>query len=95
MAIALIADVQDESSLKACCEIIIKAYGKIDGLVNAAGGNVPEAVLQPVMIFFNEYTWHEKGNGCQFMGYCFAYIDLWKRIAENGGGSIVNISSVS
>src|ERR1700694_1312044 len=46
-AIALVADVLDEKQLRSAKEKIIKAFGKIDGLVNGAGGNMPEGVLQP------------------------------------------------
>src|SRR4051812_11500624 len=46
-AIALVADVLQEDQLEQAKEKIIRAFGKIDGLVNAAGGNMPEGVLQP------------------------------------------------
>ena len=46
-AIALVADVMNEEQLQICKQQIIDAFGKIDGLVNAAGGNMPEGVLQP------------------------------------------------
>jgi NAD(P)-dependent dehydrogenase (short-subunit alcohol dehydrogenase family) len=46
-AIALVADALDEKQLTAAREKIVKAFGKIDGLVNGAGGNMPEGVLQP------------------------------------------------
>ena len=46
-AIALVADVMDEQQLNAAKEKIVQAFGRIDGLVNAAGGNMPEGVLQP------------------------------------------------
>src|SRR5215210_2082324 len=45
-AIALVADVLDEKQLYAASEKATKHFGKIDGLVNAAGGNMPEGVLQ-------------------------------------------------
>src|SRR5688572_32525881 len=46
-AIALIADAMDEKQLSAARDKIVKAFGKVDGLVNGAGGNMPEGVLQP------------------------------------------------
>ncbi|WDF56733.1 SDR family oxidoreductase [Mucilaginibacter sp. KACC 22063] len=46
-AIALIADVLNEAELVAAKEKVLAAYGRIDGLVNAAGGNMPQGVLQP------------------------------------------------
>lgn len=46
-AVALAADVLNEEQLKPACEKMLQAFGRIDGLVNAAGGNMPEGVLQP------------------------------------------------
>ena len=45
-AIALIADVTNEEQLERACQKVLSEYGKIDGLVNAAGGNIPEAIVQ-------------------------------------------------
>ena len=45
-AIALVADVLDEKSLESAKNEVLSKFGKIDGLVNAAGGNMPEAVVQ-------------------------------------------------
>lgn len=43
----------DEDSLKRAKDLILQRFGKISGLVNAAGGNVPEAVLQPEADIFS------------------------------------------
>ena len=47
------ANVLDEADLIRAREIIVAQYGRIDGLVNAAGGNIPEGVLQPTADIFN------------------------------------------
>src|SRR5688572_25478423 len=52
-AIALIADVLDEEQLVAAKDLVMAEYGKIDGLVNAAGGNMPGAVVAPEQDIFN------------------------------------------
>ena len=46
-AIALVANVLDENELTLAKEKMMAHFGKIDGLVNAAGGNMPEGVIQP------------------------------------------------
>lgn len=46
-AIALVADVMNEAELVAAKDKLLAAFGRIDGLVNGAGGNMPEGVLQP------------------------------------------------
>jgi NAD(P)-dependent dehydrogenase (short-subunit alcohol dehydrogenase family) len=95
-AIALIADVQNESTLKECCNKVIHAFGKIDGLVNAAGGNVPEAVLQlGDDIFSMDINGMKKGMDVNLWGTVLPSLIFGKAIAANGLGSIVNISSVS
>jgi len=95
-AIALIADVQKEAALKECCTKIIHAFGKIDGLVNAAGGNIPEAVLQPGDdIFAMNVEGMKKAMDVNLWGTVLPTLIFGKAIAENDGGSIVNISSVS
>ena len=40
-AIALVADVMNVEQLQVCKQQVLAAFGKIDGLVNAAGGNMP------------------------------------------------------
>ncbi|NDE10549.1 MAG: SDR family NAD(P)-dependent oxidoreductase, partial [Chitinophagia bacterium] len=40
-AVFIAADVLDEAQLVNAREKIISIYGRIDGLVNAAGGNIP------------------------------------------------------
>ncbi len=95
-AIALIADVQNEEALIACREKVLEKYGKIDGLVNAAGGNVPEAVLQPGDdIFSLSINGMKKAMDINLWGTILPTLVFGKAIAANGGGSIVNITSVS
>src|SRR5882757_4624945 len=51
-AISVKADVLEVDQLKAAKDIVIKEFGAIDILVNAAGGNMPGAVVQPESNFF-------------------------------------------
>src|SRR5438105_4813177 len=46
-AIALVADVMNSGELISAKNKILDAFGRIDGLVNGAGGNQPAGVLQP------------------------------------------------
>src|SRR6187551_982105 len=46
-ALALVADVMDEEQLVTAKEKALAHFGKINGLVNGAGGNSPEGVLMP------------------------------------------------
>jgi len=95
-AIALIADAMNEEQLIAAREKVLAAFGKIDGLVNAAGGNMPDGVLQP-----EDNIFEMKMDGMKTV----LDLNLWgtliptqvfgKAIADTGRGSIVNISSMN
>lgn len=95
-AIKLIADVQHEAQLHACRKTILEKYGRIDGLVNGAGGNVPEGILQPgADIFSISVEGMKKALDMNVWGSVLPTLVFGKAIADSGGGSIVNISSVS
>ena len=95
-AITLIADVLNAAQLALCREKIINEYGKIDGLINGAGGNLPEGVIQPGDDIFDlDMDGMKKVMDINLWGTVLPTKIFGKSIAENGGGSIVNISSVS
>lgn len=52
-AIALVADVLNKDELLTAKKIIMEKFGRIDGLVNASGGNMPEGTVQPDNDIFN------------------------------------------
>jgi NAD(P)-dependent dehydrogenase (short-subunit alcohol dehydrogenase family) len=90
------ADVLSEASLEAACKIIINNYGRIDGLVNAAGGNVPESVIpQEADIFSFSIEGMKKAMELNLWGTLIPTQIFGKEISKTGKGSIVNISSVS
>ena len=94
-AIALIADVQNEDQLKACRDKVLDAFGKIDGIVNGAGGNVPQGVLQPgADIFSMSVDGMKDALNLNLWGTVLPTI-IFGKCLEEKGGSIVNISSVS
>jgi len=95
-AIALIADAMDEEQLIAAREKIISAFGKIDGLVNAAGGNMPDGVLQPEeSVFKMKMDGMKKVLDLNLWGTLIPTQIFGEAIAETGRGSIVNISSMN
>lgn len=95
-AIALIADAMDEAQLIAAREKIIAAFGKIDGLVNAAGGNMPDGVLQPEeSIFEMKMDGMKKVLDLNLWGTLIPTQVFGQAIADTGKGTIVNISSMN
>ncbi|HUC80583.1 MAG TPA: SDR family oxidoreductase [Flavisolibacter sp.] len=94
-AIALVADVLDEAQLQEAKQKVLSAFGKIDGLVNAAGGNMPEGVLQPEQdIFQMNMDGMKKVLDLNTWGTLLPTQVFGQAMAENGG-SIVNISSMN
>ena len=46
-AIFVQTDVLNEKQVEALRDTVMEKYGRIDGLVNGAGGNMPQGVIQP------------------------------------------------
>jgi NAD(P)-dependent dehydrogenase (short-subunit alcohol dehydrogenase family) len=95
-ALALIADVTNESQLEAACQQMLSAFGKIDGLVNAAGGNIPDAVVQPNQdVFELNFQALQEVMQLNLMGSVMPTQVFGKAIKETGSGSIVNVSQLA
>jgi NAD(P)-dependent dehydrogenase (short-subunit alcohol dehydrogenase family) len=52
-ALAVRAGVLDRESLRKAAEIIQEKFGAVQGLINAAGGNKPQATTSPDFSFFD------------------------------------------
>jgi NAD(P)-dependent dehydrogenase (short-subunit alcohol dehydrogenase family) len=95
-AIALVADVLNNDELLEAKKIIMDKFGRIDGLVNAAGGNMPEGTLQPGNDIFNiNIEGMRKVLDINLFGTILPVQVFGEAIAKSGGGSIVNISSMN
>ncbi|TFF33242.1 SDR family oxidoreductase [Mucilaginibacter psychrotolerans] len=95
-AIALIADAMDEAQLIAAKDKILDKFGKIDGLVNGAGGNMPDGVLQPEEdLFAMKLDGMKKVADLNLWGTLIPTQIFGREIAKTGRGSIVNISSMN
>ncbi|RZM12664.1 MAG: SDR family oxidoreductase [Pedobacter sp.] len=96
-AIAAIADVLDEHSLSKVCTEVLEKFGKIDGLINAAGGNQAGAVVQPEADLFqlNMSALRQVLDVNLFGTILPTQIFGKAMVTSAGKGSIVNISSIS
>ncbi len=96
-AIALVADAMDEGQLQEARDKVLDAFGKIDGLVNGAGGNQPDGVLMPDDdIFKMNLAGMKKVMELNTWGTLIptqVFAEAMVRTA--GEGSIVNISSMN
>jgi NAD(P)-dependent dehydrogenase (short-subunit alcohol dehydrogenase family) len=95
-AIGVVADVLDEAALQEAKAIILAKFGRIDGLVNAAGGNMPEGVLAPEDdIFKMNIDGMKRVLDVNLWGTLIPTQVFGEAIAQSGKGSIVNISSMN
>lgn len=89
-------DVLNEAELQQLAEHIKKDYGKLDGLVNLAGGNIAGATQQPQQTIHDiEISAIREVVDINLFGTVLPSIVLSKLMAEQGYGSIVNISSMA
>ena len=95
-ALALTADVLDRGELEAAREAVVERWGRLDVLVNAAGGNMPQATLEPGQSFFDlpvegmDWVIALNLQGTLLSSQVFA-----ETMARAGRGCIVNISSMA
>jgi len=95
-AIAVIADVLDEQAVYHAKDEILDTWGTIDGLVNAAGGNIPGATIGPEQNLFDaNIADTQKAVELNLFGTVLPTHVFGRVIAEKGKGSIVNISSLA
>lgn len=89
------ADVLSKEDLLRAKEIILSSWNRIDGLVNAAGGNLPEAVIAPDKDIFDiNIDGLKKAFDLNLFGTILP-VSIFGKALEGSGGSIVNISSMA
>jgi len=88
-AVALKLDVSDEDSWKNVVEETINRYGKIDVLVNNAGIHIAKGVIDAELDDWN------KVMAINTTGVFLGMKHVIPHMQENGGGSIVNTSSIA
>ncbi len=95
-AMPLPADVLDEDSLRAARQKLLDKWGGVDILINAAGGNLPDATVFGDITFFNVPRFALEGVvGLNFTGTVLPIQTFGEPMAEQGKGSIINISSMA
>jgi NAD(P)-dependent dehydrogenase (short-subunit alcohol dehydrogenase family) len=95
-AVVVLGDVLQAETLESATHAVLDEFGRIDGLINGAGGNSPQATTRPDLTFFNlpeealRYVFDLNMLGtilpCQVFG---------RQMAEQGEGVILNLSSMS
>jgi len=89
-------NVLDEKDMEKVRDITLEQFGRIDGLVNGAGGNMPQGVIQPDQdVFDMNIDGLRQVLDLNLMGTIIPTKIIGAAMAQQNGGSIVNISSVS
>lgn len=94
-ALVLEADVLDEAALRASREELLRAWGRVDILVNAAGGNVARARTDATPIFAMPLDAFDEVVRLNLHGTVIPSLVFGEAMAREGRGSIVNISSMA
>ncbi len=95
-AIVAQADVLNKEELQAAVAQVTAEFGRIDCLINGAGGNSPNATTRPDQSFFDlpqeafKYVFELNLIGTILPTQVFG-----KQMAEQGDGVILNVSSMS
>lgn len=94
--LALKTNVLDKANIQEAADKVMTKYGKVDILINGAGGNKPQATTGPDKAFFDlpedAFKWVFDLN---FIGTLLACQVFGKIFAEKGEGNIVNVSSMT
>ncbi len=95
-AIAARCDVLDKVSVEAAARQVVEAFGRVDILINGAGGNKKQATTGPDLPFFDlppdAVQWVFNLN---LVGTLLPSQVFGKLMAEQGEGIILNISSMN
>lgn len=95
-ALFLSTDVLNKQILEQNRDEILKVYGRIDVLINAAGGNMPGATIAPDKTIFDlEIDDFKKVVDLNLFGTVIPTMVFAKAMVDNGAGNIINIASES
>lgn len=94
--LAAVADVLDRDALEKARDEVLGRWGRIDGLLNGAGGNMPGATIAPDKNFTDlDFESFQQVVDLNLHGTVLPSLVFSEAISEKPGGAIVNFSSVS
>ena len=89
-------DVMNQEVFQQNCDYIIGKYGRIDTLLNAAGGNMKGATITPEQTFFDlEAKQFQTVLDLNLTGTVIPTQVFLKPMVKQGKGSIINFSSMA
>jgi NAD(P)-dependent dehydrogenase (short-subunit alcohol dehydrogenase family) len=95
-AMFLTSDVMNHDKVQENCDEIMAKYGRVDALLNAAGGNMPGATIAPTGTIFDiNVEEFQKVLNVNLTGTVIPTQIFLKPMVDAGHGSIVNFSSMA
>lgn len=95
-AMFLTTDVMNREALEQNLQDILAAYGRVDALLNAAGGNMPGATIVPTGTFFDlKVEEYQRVLELNLLGTVLPTQVFLKPMVEQKKGAIVNFSSMA
>lgn len=92
----LICNVLDMDSLENARRELDSAWGGVDILINAAGGNIPSGTLtEAETVFDMDIEAFNKVTNLNLNGTVYPCLTFAKSMVEKGAGSIINVSSMA
>ena len=89
-------DVMNQANIQEACDYIVGKYGKVDTLLNAAGGNMAGATITPDQNFFDLQTEaFQTVLNLNLTGTVIPTQVFLKPMVKAGKGSIINFSSMA
>jgi NAD(P)-dependent dehydrogenase (short-subunit alcohol dehydrogenase family) len=90
------SNVLDEENMESVHQEILRVHGRIDVLVNAAGGNMPGATIGVDQTVFDlQIDQFKKVTDLNLNGTVIPTLVFGKTMAQQKSGSIINISSMA
>ncbi|RYX86377.1 SDR family oxidoreductase [bacterium] len=94
--LGIVADVMQRDMLEQARDTILQKWGRIDGLLNGAGGNMPGATIAPGKDFSDlDFESFQQVVDLNLHGTVLPSLVFGPVMVEGGRGSIINYSSVS
>ena len=94
--LGLAVDVTNEEKIRLAKKQILDRWGRIDVLINAAGGNIPGATVAPDQTIFDvSINDLQQVIDLNLMGSVVPSLIFGKVMADQGAGSIINVSSMA
>lgn len=95
-AMFIAADVMNVEAVQAACDAVMASYGRVDALLNAAGGNQAGATIHPDKTFLDiDVEAFEKVLGVNLVGTVIPSQVFMRPMVAAGKGAIVNFSSMA